>query len=117
MAQRLKVLVVDDDPVTLEVTKAVLEGLGHAVLTRGQAAYGLLALRSTGDWSYRGGSRTSEPLWSSYPRGSRYGARHHADPAAAAERRTAARELDACVKEEVPQGAEYLAGSYLTEAA
>jgi CheY-like chemotaxis protein len=37
MAQRLKVLVVDDDPVTLEVTKAVLEGLGHAVLTRGQA--------------------------------------------------------------------------------
>lgn len=33
----MKVLIVDDDPVVLEVTKAVLERLGHEVTTREQA--------------------------------------------------------------------------------
>lgn len=33
----MKVLVLDDDPVVLEVTAAVLESLGHEVLTRERA--------------------------------------------------------------------------------
>ena len=33
----MKVLLVDDDPVVLEVTAAVLRGLGHEVLTREHA--------------------------------------------------------------------------------
>jgi CheY-like chemotaxis protein len=37
VAERLKVLVVDDEPVALEVTRAVLEKLGHEVVTRESA--------------------------------------------------------------------------------
>lgn len=33
MAAGLKVIVIDDDPVTLEVTQAMLESLGHEVVT------------------------------------------------------------------------------------
>ena len=33
----MKVLVVDDDPVILALTEAVLKGLGHEVITRGLA--------------------------------------------------------------------------------
>jgi CheY-like chemotaxis protein len=33
----MKVLVVDDDPVVLSVTEAVLQGLGHEVITRDRA--------------------------------------------------------------------------------
>lgn len=34
MAEGLKVLVVDDEPVALEVTRGILEKLGHEVVTR-----------------------------------------------------------------------------------
>lgn len=37
MAQELKILVVDDDPVALEVAAAVLESLGHQVIRRDRA--------------------------------------------------------------------------------
>jgi len=36
-AKPLKVLVIDDDPVLLEITRAVLQGMGHKVLTRREA--------------------------------------------------------------------------------
>jgi DNA-binding NtrC family response regulator len=33
----MKVLIVDDDPVALQILEAVLEGMGHAVLVRDEA--------------------------------------------------------------------------------
>lgn len=37
MTKSLKVLVVDDDPVVLEIARARLEKMGHEVITRGSA--------------------------------------------------------------------------------
>ena len=37
MSERIKVMVVDDEPVTLEVTKALLESRGYDVVTRENA--------------------------------------------------------------------------------